>query len=119
MKTKKELKNIYKEKKFKIGVFQLRNTVNNKIFVGSATDLEAIWNRLKTELKFGSYPNALLQNDWNQFGSENFVFEILGEIKQDDEKQTNYRKEIKELEKMFLEELQPFGENGYNIKSNR
>lgn len=63
MKTKKELKRIYKEKKFKMGVFQIRNTSNQKIFVGSSIDLDAIWNRLRTELKFGSYPNAPLQKD--------------------------------------------------------
>lgn len=30
MKSKKEIKDSYKEKKFQIGVFQIRNTVNNK-----------------------------------------------------------------------------------------
>lgn len=117
MKTKKELKNIYKEMKFKIGVFQIRNTVNQKIFVGSSTDLDAIWNRIRSELKFGNYPNIDLQKDWNSFGEENFVFEILSEIKQEDNVQTvNYRKESKQLEKMFIEELKPYGDKGYNLK---
>lgn len=31
MKSKKEVKDCYKEMKFKIGVFQIRNMVNNKI----------------------------------------------------------------------------------------
>ncbi|MCG6190026.1 GIY-YIG nuclease family protein [Maribellus maritimus] len=116
MRTRKELKNIYKEMKFKIGVFQIRNMVNQKIFIGSSTDLNAIWNRIRTELRFGNYPNIELQRDWNNFGEDNFIFEILGEIKQeDDEKNPNYRKEVKELEKMFIEELQPFDDKGYNL----
>ena len=120
MKSKKELKNSYKEMKFKIGVFQVRNTANQKIFVGSSTDMEAIWNRIRTELKFGSYPNAALQADWNTFGEENFVFEILSEIKQDDDNESvNYRKEARQLEQLYIEELQPFGDKGYNTRSKK
>lgn len=119
MKSKKELKNIYKEMKFKMGVFQIKNTVNQKIFVGSSTDLNAIWNRIRTELKFGSYPNIALQKDWANFGENNFVFEILSEIKQEEDgKNTNYKKEVKQLEEMYIEELQPFEDKGYNVRKN-
>ena len=117
MNTKKELKNIYKEKKFKIGVFQVRNAQNNKIFVSSSIDLDAIWNRFKFQLNFGSHFNKELQNDWKEFGEENFVFEILSEIDQDDDDvNVDYVKEVKELEKLFIEELQPFDQKGYNIR---
>jgi group I intron endonuclease len=114
MRSKKEMKDGYKEIKFRIGVYQIRNISNNKIFVGSSTNLAAIWNRQKFQLNFGSHPNTVLQKEWNEYGQENFVFEIISEIKQDDEKQINYQKELKSLEAMFIEELQPFGKNGYN-----
>jgi group I intron endonuclease len=117
MKTKKELKNIYKEMKFKMGVFQIRNTVNNKIYVESSTDLVAIWNRHKFQLNCGLHPNSELQKDWKKFGKENFSYEILSEIKQDDTKPVDYKKEVKQFEKMFIEELQPFEDKGYNIRS--
>ena len=42
---KKDLKQDYKQMKFRMGVFQIRNTLNNKIFVDSSMDLVAIWNR--------------------------------------------------------------------------
>jgi hypothetical protein len=35
IRTKKELKEEYKLKKFKIGVFAVRNLLNGKIFIGS------------------------------------------------------------------------------------
>lgn len=109
------MKDTYKKLKFKVGVFQIKNTVNQKIFVGSSADLDAIWNRIKTELKFGSYPNAALQNDWKIYGEDNFAYEILSEIKQEDDGlQRNYRKEARQLEEMFLDELRPFGDRGYN-----
>ena len=77
MKTTKELKDEYKQMKFKMGVFQIRNTVNDKIFVGSSTDLDAIWNRHRVQLNFGNHQNAELQNDWKELGPERFVYEIL------------------------------------------
>ena len=95
-------------------MFQIRNIVNGKIFVGSSVNLDAIWNRNKSELKFTGHPNTALQADWNKFGEENFRFEILSEIEQKDGDKIDYNKEAKKLEEMFMEELQPFGEKGYH-----
>ena|SRR6478735_9144031 len=114
MNSSKQLKDQYKLQKFKIGVFQIRNIVNGKIFVGSSVNLDAIWNRNKSELKFIGHPNTALQADWSKFGEENFRFEILSEIEQKDGDKIDYNKEAKKLEEMFMEELQPFGEKGYH-----
>lgn len=116
MKTRKEIINDYKQIKSKIGVFQIRNKTNNKVFVESSLDLAAIWNRLRFQLNMGSHPNVELQKDWKALGEENFAYEILSEIQQDDAVQMDYRKEIKKLEAMFIEELQPFGDKGYHVK---
>jgi group I intron endonuclease len=115
MKSKKEIKDDYKEMKHQIGVFQIRNMANNKIYIESSVNLMAIWNRYKFQLNNGSHPNAILQSEWSEFGEENFIYEILSEIKQDETKTTDYRKEAKELESMFIEELQPFNDKGYNL----
>jgi hypothetical protein len=115
MKSKKELKDSYKEMKFKIGVFQIRNTVNHKIYIESSTDLVAIWNRHRFQLNNGLHPNINLQKEWDEFGQNSFTYEILSEIKQDDKKTLDYyRKEAIQLETMFIEDLQPFGDKGYN-----
>ncbi len=116
MKTRKELKEEYKQKKYKMGIFQIKNTINGKIFIGSSMDLNAIWNRHKMELKLGSHRNKVLQNDWKKYGEENFTYGIITELKQDDKKETNYKKELKELEELYIKELEPFGEKGYNKK---
>lgn len=114
----RQLKEEYKQKKFRIGVFQLRNTVNGKIFVGSSVNLDAIWNRIRVELKFGGHRNVQLQDEWKEYGEENFCFEILSEIVQKDGEKTDYAKEARKLEEMFIEELQPFGDKGYNPPKN-
>lgn len=99
-----------------MGVFQIRNTVNGKIFVEGSINLQAIWNRYQLQLEMGSHPSPSLQQDWRTFGADSFVFEILSELKQDDEPGIDWKKEVKKLEIMFLEELQPFGERGYNTR---
>ena len=114
MKTKKELKAEYNLIKPKIGVFQIRNIVNGKIYVEGSVNLDKIWNRHKGELKFNGHRNVTLQKDWNEFGEDNFLFEILSEIKEDETRKIDYTKESKQLAKMFIEELKPFGEKGYN-----
>jgi len=115
MATKKELKNKYKEMKFTIGVFQVRNTKNNKIFISSSTDINAHWNRYKFQLDFGSHINKELQKEWNEFGEESFVFEILSELEQDDDLNINYSKEVKELENMIIDDLKQKNIELYNL----
>lgn len=114
MKTNKEMKEEYKFYKSKKGVFKIENKKNGKILVGSSNDLIAIWNRNKAQLRFGTHQNEELQKDWKQFGEESFEYVILTEIKEKEDEQKDYKKEIKELEELFIEELQPFGEKGYN-----
>ena len=107
MKSQKQIKEEYKFKKFKMGVFQIRNTVNGKIYVGSSLNLDAIWNRNKMELNFGNHRNSILQSEWKQFGERNFTYEILAEVVQKDEDKIDYNKEVKTLEAMFIAELEP------------
>lgn len=114
MKTKKELKEEFNLIKPKIGVFQIRNITNGKIYIEASVNLDKIFNRHRSELNFNGHRNAVLQKEWNEFGENNFVFEILSEIKQDESRNIDYNKESKELAKMFIEELKPFGGKGYN-----
>lgn len=72
MKTQKELKAEYKQMKFKIGVFRIRNNRNGKIHIGSSLDLKAIWYAQKLQLDMGIHQNGELQKDWKEFGAENF-----------------------------------------------
>ncbi len=105
MKTKKELKEAYKQMKIPMGVFQIKNISNNKVIIDHNIDMESKWNRHKMELKFGNHRNRNLQKDWNEFGEANFVFEVLSELRPNEEDQTNYNKELKYLQEMVIEEL--------------
>lgn len=113
-KSRKELKEEYRNLKFDRGVFQIRNKVNGKILVGSSMDLKAFWNAQKWQLDFGMHRNARLQADWKEFGAEAFSYEILGLMEEQDEAGVDYKKELKLMEELYIDELQPFDEKGYN-----
>lgn len=117
--ARKDLVKEYQQIKPKMGVFQIRNTVNDKIFVDSSMKMDSKWNRHQTELQFRTHRNKALQEAWNEDGKTNFVFEVLAELDHEEGKNINYRKELKVLEKMYLEELSPFDEKGYNIRKKR
>lgn len=114
MKTRKEMREEYKQMKFQMGVFQIRNLQTGRIYIGSSNDLQAFWRSQKFQLEAGMHSNSELQADWNQFGAEQFIYEILEEIKPSDDTSVNYDKDIKALEELMIEALQPFDENGYN-----
>tara|TARA_R110001632_G_scaffold170150_2_gene289143 strand:+ start:1029 stop:1364 length:336 start_codon:yes stop_codon:yes gene_type:complete len=105
MKTKKELKEAYKQLKIPMGVFQIKSRKNNKVLIDHSIDMVSKWNRHKMELKFGNHRNRGFQKDWNEYGEENFVFEVLSELKMSEDEGTNYTKELKMLQDMVIEEL--------------
>ncbi|MBZ0202796.1 MAG: GIY-YIG nuclease family protein [Ignavibacteria bacterium] len=117
MKTNKELKEEYKQQKLPAGVFQIRNTVNGKIFIDSSTTLKTVFNRHKVTLNFGSHVNTVLQKEWKEYGEDKFVYEILGEIKLTDDDSIALANEARQLKEMYIEDLKPFGEKGYHKKA--
>ena len=114
--NKKELINQYKQTIQPMGIYQVKNLKNGKIFIGSAHDLRGRINSNRFQLKNGSHFNKDLQNDFNEMGEENFSFEVLDNLKPKEEAGFDYTEELKLLEEMWLEKLQPYGEKGYNTK---
>jgi len=111
---KKQLKKQYLQTARPMGVFLIRNNVNDRVFLGVSLNLAGIINRHKFQLKNGNHPNKELQADWNKFGSSNFAFEIVDELTPGHDATRDYRQELALLEKLWLEKLEPFEERGYN-----
>lgn len=59
-------------------------------------------------------PNRGLQEEWNQFGKEAFEISVLEKLKKKDDPYFNGKEALGKLEEKWLEELQPFGDKGYN-----
>jgi group I intron endonuclease len=97
-----------------MGIFQIRNLTNEKVFIGSTPNLDAAFNRHRFQLDAGSHPSKSLQKEWNELGEENFAFEILEELPQRDDPNYDYSSDLETLEDLWLEKLEPYGEKGYN-----
>ena len=61
------------------GVYQIRNVINNKLYIGSAAGkgFRNRWQTHKLDLLKGCHHSSILQNAWNKYGADAFVFEIL------------------------------------------
>jgi group I intron endonuclease len=111
---KSELKKKYKQTLTPMGVYQLKNLVNGKILVGSSKNLPARKNRFEMELSYEGFTNKELQLDFKQYGKENFLFEVLDNLEPKEDPAYNYTEDLKTLEELWIEKLQPFNEKGYN-----
>ncbi len=112
--NKKELKKQYKQTVLLMGVFQVKNLVNGKIFIDSGLNLQGRINSCRFQLSLGSHMNSALQEDFNQTGITNFSFEMIDYLKPKEDIQMDYTDDLKMLEEMWIEKLQPFDERGYN-----
>ena len=111
-KNRKELLEQYKQIKTFMGVYQIKNNTNGKIYIESFLNLKNRWFNLKGQLEIGRHINSQLQKDWKEFGAEAFTYDVLEEKESDDI--VDKRWELKQLEKKWMEKLQPFGDRGYN-----
>lgn len=114
MDRRRELKLAYKQNPPPMGVFQLKNSISGKIFIGSSMDLPGKNNSLLFQLKTKSHYIKALQEDWNLHGPDAFTFEILETLKTDELPKAAWRDALQALEKKWLNDLKPYDERGYN-----
>jgi len=117
---RKEIAYNYTHSHRQMGVFRIVNLPDDKSLVGSSLNLEGVWNKHKFMLDTGLHDNKEMQADWNAHGEAGFRFEVLEEIKPEEDFVENvselkkYRKMLPELESKWMEKLSPYGERGYH-----
>lgn len=109
---RKELLEEYKQIKTYMGVIQVTNNVNGKIFLNSYPNLKNKWLAIQTQLDIGRFANAELQKDWTEMGPDAFSYEVLEQ--KDADKVTDMRWELKQILKPWFAKLQPYEDRGYN-----
>jgi group I intron endonuclease len=67
----------YKQTIQPMGIYQIRNLNNGKIYIGSAMNLQGKINSHKFQLKNGLHLNKEMQKDFVEVGADAFSFEIL------------------------------------------
>jgi group I intron endonuclease len=66
-----------KERGYQTGVYQIRNLLNGKIYVGQTTRMHERELEHMGSLRRGKHQNRHLQFAYDKYGKENFIFEIL------------------------------------------
>ena len=56
------------------GIYEIKNILNNKRYIGSAVNLTSRFYMHKYDLKKGKHKNRHLQNAWDKYGADNFKF---------------------------------------------
>ena len=59
------------------GVYEIKNTINGHIYIGSSCNVKQRWNKHKLTLNKGINRSTHLQCAWNKYGEQVFEFTIL------------------------------------------
>lgn len=59
------------------GIYEIRNTKNNHVYIGSAIDINKRWGGHKSDLRKGKHHSGHLQRAWNKYGEDRFEFKVL------------------------------------------
>jgi predicted GIY-YIG superfamily endonuclease/ribosomal protein S26 len=55
-------------------IYYIINNTTNKRYVGITTDYKRRWNKHKSELRRNCHHSSKLQNAWNKYGEEDFIW---------------------------------------------
>jgi group I intron endonuclease len=100
----------YSKKLYSLGgIYSIKNLFNNKRYIGYTILFEKRFKQHFKSLKGNYHINSHLQNAYNKYGSNNFIFEILEVIENIDSIEILKNKEIK-----LIKQYDSYN-NGYNL----
>ena len=92
-----------------IGIYLIRNKINNKVYVGQSVNIKDRWSNHKRELEKGIHYNDHLQKSYNKYGKINFEFKVIEYCEEE---------KLDELEVYWIKYFDSMKwEKGYNSES--
>lgn len=102
--SKKALKEQYKNRAIIGGIYCIKCSGNNAIWLRKTTDMKGAENRFGFSVSINSYPEACMREAWKMYGAAAFSFEILEEIqKEDSQTQPEFLEDINILLALWTE----------------
>lgn len=89
------------------GIYAIRNTINNKVYVGSATNLRKRMLTHISLLNSSKHHSKKLQSSWNKNGGSSFSVDVL-----------EYVADVSDLiitEQKWIDSMLSYGKKGYNM----
>ena len=86
-----------------VGIYQIKNQVNNKIYIGSSVNIKQRIAKHYALLRHDRHNNEHLQNAWSKYGEKNFSWSIIELCSED---------LLLDLEQWYIDILKP----EYNIQ---
>ena len=92
-------------------VYKITNTITGDFYIGSSKNVKKRWTDHKCPSKWNDNPNNPMYLDMQEYGVDNFDFQILAEVEAE---------ELKVTEQKFIELLKPtynnYNANGLDIE---
>ena len=96
----------YKKTIQPMGIVQVKNLTNHRVYLKASGNTPGTINGIRFQLKMGNFPLCPeLTRDWNELGGQNFVIDVLDELKPVVDPEHDYVDDLKELEKMWKEQI--------------
>lgn len=91
-------------------IYMIKNTINNKVYIGSAIGHYRRKGQHFYLLRNNKHFNSHLQNSWNKYGESNFEFRVLEFIKD--------KEELSNREEFYIDKFKSNdNSNGYNSRT--
>ena len=92
-----------------VGIYRIYCTKTKKSYIGQSIEIEKRWQKHVFNLGMNQHHSPELQADWNKYGIEAFIFEVLYECEE---------QFLNAMENYYIE-LYSAIISGYNTRSNR
>lgn len=89
------------------GVYQIRNTVNGKVYIGSSKNIERRFVDHKLALRKGAHHSVTLQRAWKKYGGDVFEFSVIALVTDP--------ALLKNVEQAYIDFFGCIGRKGYNV----
>lgn len=99
----------------KRGIYKIINLINGKVYIGESLDIYRRWDTHKEDLNSNKHHSYKLQKDWNEYGQDNFKFEVIS-LLSDEIKRLSDEYILLIYEDYYIKHYDSIN-NGYNIEN--
>ena len=104
---KKALRDAYKAKPAVGGVYCIRCSGNQRLYIQPSADIAGQQNRYNFAISTGTCPDPSLRDEWRQYGVASFSFTVLDELqKSESQTQKEFTDDIDALYEIWLAKSQ-------------